>query len=288
MSDEYKGKKGTVNQTGRQRIKQVDYTLLFKWPGDGITCASLNEVAATIPDIFSANSKVFVDVWFRRTYMRFECGTKAEISLPADVKLTDIGRNPFKAQIRVVDHTGNGLVVARTASSSQTPPETKKKKIKKKNVEGEKQVQLFVVEPGGLDTDSTPIRLAFPTAQEPVKLIIHPNCTELFDELSDVSRAGIWVLSVLPHLRCILLRLVADCQNEEFDPSEDIHPNSQWQVLWNSWASSMHGDKGLQDVDDIDDVEETDEWIDSVLSNFCLTIGNPVKQVNRLMKMGGA
>ena len=56
-------------------------------------------------------------------------------------------------------------------------------------------------------------------------------------------------------------------------------------ALWNDWASS-HGSKGLQDVDDLDDFTEVDEWIESVLTNFCSTIGNPVKQVNRLM--GGA
>ena len=131
-----------------------------------------------------------------------------------------------------------------------------------------------------------PIRIEFPSStQKPVVLRVNKDCEELLNELCDVSRAGVWVLAVLPHLRCILQRVVSECRNEEFDPSETIHANSKWQALWNAWASS-HGGKGLQDVDDLDDFSEIDEWIESVLTNFCSTIGNPVKQVNRLM--GGA
>ena len=35
MSNKYKGKIGTVNQTGRVRIQRTDYDLKVKWPSDG-------------------------------------------------------------------------------------------------------------------------------------------------------------------------------------------------------------------------------------------------------------
>ena len=283
-SQKYKGKIGTVNQTGRQRIKRTDYTLNINWSGGGN--ASLHEVSVNIPESFSADSRIFVDVNHKRNFMRFDCGTKASLQLPEERELTAIGRNNFKAQIRIIDASGSGLVEARTAPVNFSSPDPRTNKIDGKNADGEKQVQLFVVEPGDFGTDNIPIRIEFPTStQKPVVLKVNRNCEELLSELCEVSRAGVWVLAVLPHLRCILQRVVSECRNEEFDPSEDIHPNSKWQSLWNNWAST-HGGKGLQDIDDWDDFGEVDEWIESVLTNFCSTIGNPVKQVNRLM--GGA
>jgi hypothetical protein len=284
MSQKYKGKISTVNQTGRQRILRTDYVLKIKWPAEG--CAILDVVSVNVPESFSAESRIFVDVNHKRNFMRFDCGTKASLKLPDERELTAIGRNNFRAQIRIVDASGSGLVVARTAPVPRSPPEPKTKKISGKNADGEKQVQLFVVKPGDFGTDNVPIKIEFPTStQKPVVLRVNQNCEELLNELCEVSRAGVWVLAVLPHLRCILQRVVSECRNEEFDPSEDIHPNSKWQALWNNWAHAQCN-KGLQDIDDLDDFGEVDVWIDSVLTNFCSTIGNPVKQVNRLM--GGA
>ena len=219
--------------------------------------------------------------------MRFDCGTKASLQLPEERELTAIGRNNFQAQIRIVDASGSGLLEARTAPVNFSSPDPKTKRIGGQNEDGEKQVQLFVVEPGDFQGANMPIRIEFPTStQKPVVLKVNRDCDELLNELCEVSRAGVWVLAVLPHLRCILQRVVSECRNEEFDPSEAIHPNSKWQALWNNWASIHHGSKGLQDMDDLDDFTEVDKWIESVLTNFCSTIGNPVKQVNRLM--GGA
>ena len=283
MSQNYKGKIGKVNQTGRQRILRTDYVLKIKWPAQG--CAILDGVSVNLPESFSAESRIFVDVNSKRNFMRFDCGTKASLKLPDERELTAIGRNNFRAQIRVVDASGSGLVVARTAPVNRSPPDPRTTKINGKNANGEKQVQLFVVEPGEFGTDNVPIRIEFPTStQKPVVLKVNQNCEELLDELCDVSRAGVWVLAVLPHLRCILQRVVSECRNEEFDPTEDIHPNSKWQALWSNWANT-HGQSNLQDID-LDDFGEVDKWIDSVLTNFCKTIGNPVKQVNRMM--GGA
>ena len=285
MTNKYKGKIGTVNQTGRVRIQRTNYELKVKWPSDE-GCAILDKVSVDIPESFSADSRIFVDVNHKRNFMRFDCGTKANLQLPQERELTFIGRNNFRAQIRVVDASGSGLLVARTAPVNFSTPDPKTKKIGGHNDGGKKQVQLFVVEPGDFQGANMPIRIEFPTStQKPVVLRVNKDCEELLNELCDVSRAGVWVLAVLPHLRCILQRVVSECRNEEFDPSETIHPNSKWQALWNAWASS-HGGKGLQDVDDLDDFSEIDEWIESVLTNFCSTIGNPVKQVNRLM--GGA
>ena len=285
MTNKYKGRIGTVNQTGRTRIRRTNYELSVKWPSDE-GCAILDKVSVDMPESFSGDSRVFVDVNHKRNFMRFDCGTKANLQLPQERELTHIGRNNFRAQIRIVDARGSGLLVARTAPVDFSTPDPKTKKIGGHNDGGEKQVQLFVVEPGDFQGANIPIRIEFPTsAQKPVVLRVNKDCEELLNELCDVSRAGVWVLAVLPHLRCILQRVVSECSNEEFDPSETIHPNSKWQALWNAWASS-HGGKGLQDVDDLDDFSEVDEWIESVLTNFCSTIGNPVKQVNRLM--GGA
>lgn len=285
MSKKYKGKIGTVNQTGRVRIQRTDYVLDVSWPSDG-GCAFLETVSVNVPESFNANSRIFIDVNHKRNFMRFDCGTKASLQLPEERELTAIGRNNFQAQIRIVDASGSGLLEARTAPVNFSSPDPKTKRIGGQNEDGEKQVQLFVVEPGDFGTDNIPIRIEFPASvQKPVVLKVNQNCDELLNELCEVSRAGVWVLAVLPHLRCILQRVVSECRNEEFDPSETIHPNSKWQALWNDWAS-RHGGKGLQDVDDWDDFKEVDEWIESVLTNFCSTIGNPVKQVNRLM--GGA
>lgn len=285
MTNKYKGRIGTVNQTGRTRIRRTNYELSVKWPSDE-GCAILDKVSVDMPESFSGDSRIFVDVNHKRNFMRFDCGTKANLQLPQERELTLIGRNNFRAQIRIVDARGSGLLVARTAPVNFSTPDPKTKKIGGHNDGGEKQVQLFVVEPGDFQGANIPIRIEFPTStQKPVVLRVNKDCEELLNELCDVSRAGVWVLAVLPHLRCILQRVVSECRNEEFDPSETIHPNSKWQALWNAWASS-HGGKGLQDVDDLDDFSEVDEWIESVLTNFCSTIGNPVKQVNRLM--GGA
>lgn len=279
MALNFKGRKGTVNQTGRIRIKREDYNLSFDWPAEG--CASIASLTVICPEALSDSSRIFLDVNHKTNFMRFDCGTKSNFNLPKDLELTYIGRNAFTSQIRIVD-TDSGIVVARSAPFTTPTPDPKTKKIGGYNNNGEKQVQLFVVEEGDFE-DLNPVKIEYPTStQKPVVLRVNSKCQELIDELCEVSRAGIWVLTVLPHLRCILQRLVSECRSEEFDPSENIHQNSKWQVLWNQWATS-HAGKGLQDIEDIDDYQEVDLWIESVLTNFCSTIGNPIKQVNRLM-----
>ena len=70
--------------------------------------------------------------------MRFDCGTKASLQLPEERELTFIGRNNFKAQIRVVDASGSGLVLARTAPFDFSSPDPKTKRIGGQNDQGER------------------------------------------------------------------------------------------------------------------------------------------------------
>ena len=160
MTNKYKGRIGTVNQTGRTRIRRTNYELSVKWPSDE-GCAILDKVSVDMPESFSGDSRVFVDVNHKRNFMRFDCGTKANLQLPQERELTHIGRNNFRAQIRIVDARGSGLLVARTAPVDFSTPDPKTKKIGGHKDGGEKQVQLFVVEPGDFQGANIPIRIEF-------------------------------------------------------------------------------------------------------------------------------
>lgn len=285
MAIDFKGKKTTVNQTGRIKILRTNYTFNVAWPKDGTSPPSLVEIAVTIPDTCGAGSLVFADVWVKSKYMRFDCGTKANIQLPDDVELTDIGRNTFNAQIRVVDPTDQRLVLARTAEVPIYNPDPKPPKVGGNKEGGEKDFQLFHVTKADFGGSMIPIRLEFPeAAQKPVVIKVNQDCQDLHDELRDVGRSGIYALAVLPYLRSILQRVVSDCGAGVFDPSENIHSRSTWQALWNYWAETISGE-GLENLDDYEN-DTVDKWIESVLDSYCMTIGNPARQVNRLM--GGA
>ena len=74
---------------------------------------------------------------------------------------------------------------------------------------GRETAQLFVVEPGDFQGANMPIRIEFPASvQKPVVLRVNRDCEELLNELCDVSRAGVWVLAVLPSPQ---MHLTADC-----------------------------------------------------------------------------
>ncbi len=281
----FKGNKATVNQTGRTKIMTKDYDMEIDYESriPKITVSRLE-----VPDNCADDAKVVIDVYNRTigASQRIDCGTKANLKLPQNLPLS-IGYIDVKATILVISEHGDvGLIGAKTAVQRAGPQKGETTVVVEDEDEGGYiKFNPIVITQGALP--HAPSRVVFPSEdQGQVEIQINTSCALYYEEMNHpTARTGIWILTVLPHLRSILMRIVSDCVADEFDPTERLHADSKWQCMWNHWVKEKTG-QGLQDIDSGDN-EQVDEWIEDAVNALCGLLGNPVRQVNRLMSGGG-
>jgi hypothetical protein len=267
-------KKGTVNHTGRKRILRKNFRINVDWSGDEPKI-DRDSFFLSLPGDLPSGSRVFIDVNHRMNYQFFDIGKKANIEMPEDLTLDEIGFNSMTFIVRVIDPSYPGLLSARSAPYRIKPPSDSR--IPRKG----ETFSLLQFEPRDLET-GVPMRVNFPSIQgssEPVAIQINRNeCEELYITLEEEEPA--YHALVLPsHLTSIVERLASDALREIFDPQERVTTSSSWQSHWNHLFSSWTG-KGLGEVD-AQEPGEVSDWIDEILAHWSMISGNPAKRISR-------
>ena len=102
-----------LNFTERAKIRQSDVQIALRQDAGGVlafdaflSLSSLNTV--------SPQAKIYIEAYYRSSYMRFDCGTVAAPAAPADRRLTEIESGHIvRFRIKIVDTTdGRHRIVA--------------------------------------------------------------------------------------------------------------------------------------------------------------------------------
>ena len=107
-----------------------------------------------LPSELPSGSMVFVDANHRMNYQFFDLGEKADMNLPDDLELSQIGHNSVTFLIRVVDPYTPGLISARSAPYRIDPPKEKERKPRRRSF------SLLQISPRDMDP-GVPMRVIF-------------------------------------------------------------------------------------------------------------------------------
>ena len=274
-------KKGTVNFTGRKRILRDSFQINVDWSGE-IPVVDRDSFRLVLPSDLPSGSRVLVDANHRMSYQFFDLGKKSDMALPEDLELSEIGHNSVTFLIRVVDPATPGLLSARSAPYRVDPPKERERKPKK----GE-SFSLLQITPRDLNP-GVPMRVIFPRingSSDPINIEVNRReCLELHDSLVE-NEDAMHALVLPSHLESIAERLASDVVREVFDPSEKASKKSSWQSHWNYLFSTWTG-KGLAEIDPREPNEVSD-WIEEILSSWCMKFGNPARVISRYLNPGG-
>lgn len=234
------------NYTGRRKLnrQRIDISVVDDRPYKSFT-ATLNLEGLGLSD----DAKVYVEPYYKSSFMRFSFGTVANQQLPENTILSDIpATSIIRFRIKVVDETKRLGRIIRVAD-----------KIKPKNPEADSGNRMSILHiDWDKDLDQQIFRVAFPDNDYP-RLEINKkieNAKEL------VKTDQIFRSLVFP----VAVRLVAEkIANTRNDFEEG---DSSWQSTWLKFIKEiLHVSIDVEFEDDNDD--EINHWVEEVVSAFC-------------------
>lgn len=100
------------NYTGRRRIERSDVSVVIRMAQNEIPEFDINLDLTRLR--LPTEAKVYVEAYYRTSWMRFSCGTVENVIYPDDRRLSDIDRgSTVYFRVLVVDETGeHGRIVA--------------------------------------------------------------------------------------------------------------------------------------------------------------------------------
>lgn len=100
------------NYTGRRRIERSDVSVTLRAGNNDVPEFDLNLNLARLQ--LPGSAKIYVEAYYRTSWMRFSCGIAEKIEYPPDRRLTEIDRgSTVYFRVLVVDETGvHGRIVA--------------------------------------------------------------------------------------------------------------------------------------------------------------------------------
>ena len=226
-----------LNFTERAKIPRSQVRFTLRRDGDGVLVfdpqLSFDEVDV-IP-----TARVFVEAYYRTSFMRFDCGSVASFAPPADRRLTEIdGTNVLRFRVKVVD--GHRIVaVADDVVVSEERPETAGR------------MPLL------------PVSFTDDLGQQAWQVVFEPSGPVLalnnrIDGIRDVAKhdAAFFALVYPAAVRQILTQILLVEQHEPRDAGDE------WWHLWLRWAARFTS--ALPEGSD-----DAPFWIDDVVAAFC-------------------
>jgi hypothetical protein len=230
-----------LNFTERAKIPRGSVRVSLRRDADGVLVfdpqLSLDDVAA------DASPRVYIEAYYRTSFMRFDCGTLGAFAPPEDRRLTEIdGTSVVRFRVKVVDNSANGHRIIAVADDISVGEEKR---------ESTGRVPLLEVN----FTDALgqlPWRLTFET-NGPV--------LELNNRIPSVREAAkndseFFALVYPAAIRQILTQILLV---EQHDSHED---GDEWWNLWLRWASRY-----VMPLPQV--IDEAPFWIDDVIAAFC-------------------
>jgi hypothetical protein len=189
------------------------------------------------------SARVFIEAYYRTSFMRFDCGSVEAFAPPADRRLTEIdGTSVVRFRVKVVDNSTNEhriVAVADDIIVSEEKPETA----------------------GRLPL--LPVNFSDALGQQAWRLAFESNGPVLelnnrIDDIKNVARndPAFFALVYPAAVRQILVQILLV---DEQDAHEE---GDEWWHLWLRWASRFANPLP-------GDAEEAPFWIDDAVAAFC-------------------
>lgn len=238
-----------LNFTDRVKIPRSDVRVTLRRGEDGVLVfdpqLSFDSVAA-IPA-----ARVFIEAYYRTSFMRFDCGSVDAFSPPEDRRLTEIdGTSVVRFRVKVVDNTANDHRIVAVADDIVVSEEKR---------ESSGRVPLL------------PVNFTDTLGQQAWRIAFEPNGPVLelnnrIHAVKDVAKndAAFFALVYAAAVRQVLAQVLLV---EQHDAHQD---GEEWWNLWLRWAARYAAPLP-------DDPDEAAFWIDEVVSAFC----NEQKMIDR-------
>ncbi|MEO8383207.1 MAG: hypothetical protein ABI779_26355 [Acidobacteriota bacterium] len=229
-----------LNFTERAKVPRSQVRVTLRRGNDGVLVFDPQlrfDGVAVVP-----NARVFIEAYYRTSFMRFDCGSVEAFAPPEDRRLTDIeGTGVVHFRVKVVDNTANDhriVAVADDIVVSVEKPETS----------------------GRLPL--LPVNFSDALGQQAWRVAFEANGPVLelnnrIDDIKDVARndAAFFALVYPAAVRQILTQILLVDQQ---DPHEE---GDEWWNFWLRWAAHFSGPLPR-------DSDEAPFWIDDVVGAF--------------------
>jgi hypothetical protein len=230
-----------MNFTERAKIPRSAVRIALRRETDGVLAfdptLDLSGIAV------ASEARVYIEAHYRTSYMRFDCGTAGDLTMPENRRLAEIdSSNVVRFRVKIVDNTTNERRIVAAADDITVSAES--------NEDGAR-VSLLPVE--FRDLGDVPWDVQF-EASGPV--------LELNNRIDGIERlarndATFFALVYPAAVREILTRILIVDAYEATDESDE------WWSLWMRWA------RDLTDVALPEDPDDRSAWIGEVVAGFC-------------------
>jgi len=230
-----------LNFTERARIRRSDIQIALRRDPDGVLAfdplLSLTSVDAP------PQARVYIEAYYRSSYMRFDCGTVAAPAPPADRRLTDIeSGHVVRFRIKVVDTSGGRHRIVAAADDITAAAE-----------KPESGGRLSLLPVNFCDLADQVWRITFDANGAVLDLNNRVDGIAEMAKLDPRFFALVYPAAVREILTQILLI-------EGYETTDDP---TEWWSLWLRWAADLTGAAAP------DDEDEQQAWIDDVVNAFC-------------------
>ena len=228
-----------LNFTDRAKINRAAVQIALRRGEDGILAfdprVTLDALRAP------ASARVYIEAYYRSSYMRFDCGTVARFSPPADRRLTDIDSdNVVRFRLKVVDNSAGEHRIVAVAEDITV-------------AEKEDATRRSLLPVNFCDLGDQVWRVSF-EANGPV-LDLNRSIRNI--EVLAKSDARFFALVNPAAVREILTKILL------VDRYESAEDGEEWWSLWLRWGSELTDDAVPEDED------ERQAWIEEVVAAFC-------------------
>lgn len=233
--------KKTVNFTGRKKILRSEVEISTINRNEAISFDAKFRFEA---EKYSKSAKVYVEPYYKYSFMRFDFGTVGNIETPKNRELIDIpNEDNIQFRVKIVDETeGNGKIFAHATN------------LKPNNKEYVGKDAILPI--NFVDLDQEVWKVSF----EAEKPFLEIN-KKIKDGKEFVRKNPLIHSLILPAaLRIIISRIIND--EEEYDEDGDL-----WQNKWIRFVKqNLFVSREVPEANDEERIKE--EWLDEVVSSF--------------------
>jgi hypothetical protein len=231
-----------INYTGRKRLSQQDVRVYLS-ASDARPVQFDAEIDVTEYDL-PQESLISIEAYRQTSWMRFDCGTVAQIAIPKDRVLTEFDSpEGILFRLRVTSPKGpDGLLLAEVDRIRPRIPEDT----------DENRLSLLPVKPEDLGEQL--FRVDFSDGP-----ILQVNSRS--GDWRSLARDPIFIAFAFPSaFREILTRIIL------VDKYYDLEDMADWRAQWLKFSTAL---PGVTVVTSGNDVEYYDDWIDDAVTAFC-------------------
>ncbi|HEU4887589.1 MAG TPA: hypothetical protein VFV49_06875 [Thermoanaerobaculia bacterium] len=230
-----------LNFTERVKIPRSDIRVTLRRDDDGVL---VFDPQVSFDDIdVVPSSRVFIEAYYRTSFMRFDCGTVEAFAPPENRRLTDIdGTSVIRFRVKLVDNQANDHRIVAVADDIVVSEERR---------ETSGRVPLL------------PVNFTDSLGQQTWRIAFEPNGPVLelnnrIDAIKDIARndAAFFALVYPAAVRQVLVQILLVDQHDAHQEGDE------WWNLWLRWAT-RYGAALPSDPD------EASFWIDDVVAAFC-------------------